>query len=97
MVHKHRHVVALVDVLAHTSSYGSSSALAKQASGNLTRSDSNEVFTRLLTFPNVLITGHQGFFAEEALARIAETTLQNVTAFETGEGEIHHVPGVKQG
>lgn len=33
---------------------------------------------RLLTFPNVLVTGHQAFFTEEALANIAETTLLNL-------------------
>lgn len=52
----------------------------------------DDVFTRLLTFPNVLITGHQGFFTAEALANIAETTLQNVTAFEAGSGDLHRVP-----
>ena len=48
----------------------------------------DDVFSRLLTFPNVLITGHQGFFTEEALTNIAKTTLANITAFERGEGEI---------
>lgn len=43
----------------------------------------DDVFARLLTFPNVLITGHQGFFTAEALRAIAETTIANVTAFET--------------
>jgi D-lactate dehydrogenase len=51
----------------------------------------DDVFARLLTFPNVLITGHQGFFTREALAGIAETTLRNLTAFERGEGELHRV------
>ncbi len=51
----------------------------------------DDVFSRLLTFPNVLITGHQGFFTEEALANIAETTLANVAAFETGGGTLHRV------
>jgi D-lactate dehydrogenase len=51
----------------------------------------DDVFARLLTFPNVLITGHQGFFTREALANIAETTLANATAFATGEGELHEV------
>lgn len=51
----------------------------------------DDVFSRLLTFPNVLITGHQGFFTEEALRNIAETTLANVTAFETGQGTMHTV------
>ena len=51
----------------------------------------DDVFARLLTFPNVLITGHQGFFTREALASIAETTLANATAFTTGEGTLHAV------
>lgn len=42
----------------------------------------DDVFARLLTFPNVLITGHQGFFTEEALEAIADVTIQNVTSFE---------------
>ena len=42
----------------------------------------DDVFERLLTFPNVLITGHQGFFTAEALSSIAQTTLQNITVFE---------------
>lgn len=52
----------------------------------------DDVFSRLLTFPNVPITGHQGFFTEEALAHIADTTLGNLTAFERGEGTLHAVP-----
>jgi hypothetical protein len=40
----------------------------------------DDVFARLLTFPNVLITGHQAFFTAEALANIAAVTLENVTA-----------------
>lgn len=51
----------------------------------------DDVFMRLLTFPNVLVTGHQGFFTDEALRGIAETTMQNITAFESGEGELHKV------
>jgi D-lactate dehydrogenase len=45
----------------------------------------DDVLARLLTFPNVLITAHQGFLTHEALANIAETTLANVTAFERDE------------
>lgn len=51
----------------------------------------DDVFARLLTFPNVLITGHQGFFTREALTNIAQTTLANVTAFESGRGTLHRV------
>ncbi|SCG43125.1 2-hydroxyacid dehydrogenase [Micromonospora halophytica] len=39
-------------------------------------------FSRLSTFPNVLITGHQAFFTEEALHNIAATTIANLTAVE---------------
>jgi D-lactate dehydrogenase len=45
----------------------------------------DDVFSRLLTFPNVLITAHQAFFTEEALRNIAQTTLGNAAAFERGE------------
>lgn len=45
----------------------------------------DDVFSRLLTFPNVIITGHQGFFTEEAVTAIAATTIANLTAFENGE------------
>jgi D-lactate dehydrogenase len=45
----------------------------------------DDIFQRLKTFPNVLITGHQAFFTEEALYNIAETTLANITNFEQGD------------
>lgn len=51
----------------------------------------DDVFTRLLTFPNVLITSHQGFFTREALTAIAQTTLRNVTAFERDGRPEHEV------
>lgn len=38
----------------------------------------DDVFVRLQTFPNVLITAHQAFFTREAVSNIAETTLQNI-------------------
>ncbi len=51
----------------------------------------DDVFSRLLTFPNVLITGHQGFYTAEALANIAETTLTNVSSVARGRGALHEV------
>jgi len=58
----------------------------------------DDIFARLLTFPNVLITGHQGFFTEEALTAIAETTIANVTAFErTGRVNGGRIPGRRGG
>jgi D-lactate dehydrogenase len=53
---------------------------------------SDDVFARLLTFPNVVITGHQGFFTAEAMTNIAETTLNNVSAFERGKHQGFLVP-----
>lgn len=41
----------------------------------------DDVFSRLLTFPNVLITGHQAFFTQEALEAIAVTTVKNLRSF----------------
>jgi D-lactate dehydrogenase len=51
----------------------------------------DDVFMRLLTFPNVMVTAHQAFFTEDALLAIAETTMANITAFETGSGTMHRV------
>ncbi len=42
------------------------------------------VTARLLSFPNVIVTSHQGFLTEEALEAIAETTLQNMQSFQNG-------------
>jgi D-lactate dehydrogenase len=49
----------------------------------------DDVFTRLLTFPNVLITGHQGFFTVNALTNIAATTIANLDDFANG-GPLHN-------
>lgn len=44
----------------------------------------DDTFQRLLTFPNVLVTGHQAFLTEEALTAIAETTLSSLADLEAG-------------
>jgi D-lactate dehydrogenase len=51
----------------------------------------DDVFARLLTFPNVLITGHQGFFTDDALRAIAQTTIGNLDAFEDHGHPVHTV------
>lgn len=52
-------------------------------SGHIMKDD---VLARLLTMPNVLLTSHQGFLTEEALAAIADETVGNIKAFfERGE------------
>lgn len=48
----------------------------------------DDVFTRLQTFPNVVITGHQAFFTEEAITNIAEITLSNIAIFEKKPNQL---------
>lgn len=50
----------------------------------------DDVLARLLTFPNVLITGHQGFLTHEALTAIAETTLDNIAAGDNCKNMVSH-------
>jgi D-lactate dehydrogenase len=51
----------------------------------------DDVFARLLTFPNVLVTGHQAFFTDAALNQIAQTTLANIAAFFDRGAPLHPV------
>ncbi|ASM50319.1 D-lactate dehydrogenase [Pseudoalteromonas espejiana DSM 9414] len=46
----------------------------------------DDIFSRLVSFKNVLVTGHQGFFTQEALTEIANTTIQN--ALEINQGKL---------
>jgi D-lactate dehydrogenase len=60
----------------------------------------DDVFSRLLTFPNVLITGHQAFLTQEALANIAVTTIENLDCFAAGRTNSNQLvpidpPGVE--
>ncbi len=45
----------------------------------------DDVFARLQTFPNVLVTGHQAFFTQEAVQQIASVTITNLDALERGD------------
>lgn len=51
----------------------------------------DDVFARLQTFPNVIITGHQAFFTEEALRKIAETTESNILNYFSGRPELSNI------
>lgn len=44
----------------------------------------DDVLARLLTFPNVIVTAHQAFLTHEALGAIAQTTLDNISAWASG-------------
>ena len=46
----------------------------------------DDVLARLISMPNVIVTSHQAFLTEEALANIAETTVRNITEFFEGGG-----------
>lgn len=46
----------------------------------------DEVFARLMTFPNVIVCSHQGFFTHEALEEISSTTVGNMIDFIEGKG-----------
>lgn len=41
----------------------------------------DDLLARLMSFPNVFITGHQGFFTQEALENIANTAISNIVAY----------------
>jgi D-lactate dehydrogenase len=45
----------------------------------------DDVLQRLVSFPNVIVTGHQAFFTQEAITTICQTTLRNLSEFEAGE------------
>lgn len=45
----------------------------------------DDILLRLIGFPNVIITAHQGFLTKEALTQIATVTLDNISSFEAAE------------
>ncbi len=51
----------------------------------------DDVFQRLLTFPNVLVTGHQAFLTQEALSAIAQATLGSLADAEAGRPLVRQV------
>ncbi len=52
----------------------------------------DDCFQRLMTFPNVLVTGHQGFFTIEAMREIAHITMDNLGAFVQGSPCPNRLP-----
>ena len=45
----------------------------------------DDLFQRLLSFPNVIVTGHQAFFTREAISTICETTINSISEFAAGK------------
>jgi len=52
----------------------------------------DDMLARLTTFPNVIVTSHQGFFTQEAMLNIAQTTLSNISQFEQ-DGSVQNGVG----
>ena len=46
----------------------------------------DELLSRLISMPNVIVTSHQAFMTEEALSNIAETTVSNIVSYFNGDG-----------
>jgi D-lactate dehydrogenase len=52
----------------------------------------DDVIQRLVSFPNVIVTGHQAFFTLEAIGQIMQTTVDSISAFERGAALENRVP-----
>lgn len=93
---------ALIDALKSRHLGGVALDVYEQEAGIFFGDLSNEiidddVLQRLLTFPNVLVTGHQAFLTEEALTAIAETTLASLSDFEAGRPLAHQLHATGSG
>ncbi len=51
----------------------------------------DDKLARLLTFNNVLVTSHQAFFTKEAIGNIADTTFENIDAFDGGKNLANEI------
>ncbi|KIA95393.1 2-hydroxyacid dehydrogenase [Pedobacter kyungheensis] len=51
----------------------------------------DDLIARLISFPNVLISSHQGFFTREAMRQIAETTFSNADAYVSGKILVNEI------
>jgi D-lactate dehydrogenase len=84
------HTEAAIDALKSGQLGGLGLDVYEQEAGLFFRDLSSTVITddvlqRLISFPNVIVTGHQAFFTREAITTISETTLRSVTEFATGK------------
>ena len=54
----------------------------------------DDLIQRLVSFPNVIVTGHQAFFTREAIGTICATTISSISAYAEGrplEHEVHAI------
>lgn len=81
---------AVIDALDQNSLGGFGTDVYEKEKGLFFTDHSNDsildpVFNRLVSHPNIIVTGHQAFFTHEAVTNIARTTIQNITAFAQGD------------
>ena len=88
---------ALIDGLKSRKLGGAGLDVYEEESEYFFEDYSNEIVTdddlqRLLSFPNVIMTSHQGFFTKEAVKAIAQVTMDNFNLFEKGVivNEVNH-------
>lgn len=87
---------ALIDAMLEGKFGGVGLDVYEEEEGVFYEDRSNEIITddnlaRLMTFPNVLVTSHMGFFTKEAMQAIALTTLENAYALENGLPLVNQV------
>lgn len=87
---------ALIDAMLESKFGGVGLDVYEEEEGVFYEDRSGEIITddnlaRLMTFPNVLITSHMGFFTREAMQAIALTTLENAYALENGLPLVNQV------
>jgi len=87
---------ALIDALRSSCIGGAGLDVYEEEEEYFFEDFSNEVLVdddlaRLLSFPNVLITSHQGFFTREAMQEIAAVTMKNIHAFEADETLVNEI------
>jgi len=87
---------ALIDALRSSRIGGAGLDVYEEEEEYFFEDFSNEVLmdddlARLLSFPNVLITSHQGFFTREAMQEIAAVTMKNIHAFEADDVLVNEI------
>ncbi len=87
---------ALIDGLLSRKIAGVGLDVYEEESGIFYEDLSNQIIqdntlARLMTFPNVLVTSHMGFFTSEAMQAIAIETMENAYALEKGMGLVNEV------
>ena len=86
----------LIDALLDKKFAGVALDVYEEEEGLFYEDRSNEIIrddnlARLMTFPNVMVTSHMGFFTKEAMEAIARVTLENAISVEKGEKSPNRV------